>query len=506
MARRMGQSHFCHGLLGQGALKVCVSEIRRALGDEARSPRIIETAHRRGYRLIADVAPPSRRPATLVELPPTTPLGPPVLYARNGEVNIAYQVLGNGPMDLVFTMGWVSNVEYFWSEPSLARFLRRLAGFSRLILLDKRGSGLSDRTAGPPSLEERVEDVRAVLNAVGSRRAALVGGSEEAATCSLFAASHPERTEALILIGAYARRPRTADYPWAPTHDEREVFCREIQARRGGPLGIEAHAPSVAADPAFREWWAAYLRAGASPAAAVALTRMDAQIDVRSVLPAIRVPTLVSHRTGDRCVRVEEGRCVASLVRGARMAELPGDDHLPFVGDQNGVLDEIERFLTVERARRIESGPRHHPVRHAQRSAPRRSDCFRHRSPAGAGRRPDAAIRGRDLPRPGDGALSAFDGTARAIRCGRSIVDEASRLGLSPGIGLHTGERDRLQATGQGPVAETATRIAALARRSDVLVSRTVVDLAGGSGFQFSERETHDLTGREGARPLFAVR
>jgi pimeloyl-ACP methyl ester carboxylesterase/DNA-binding winged helix-turn-helix (wHTH) protein len=493
--------------LGEGALKVCVSEIRRALGDEARSPRIIETAHRRGYRLIAEVvADPSHRAAGLAERSPATPLQPQVFYARNGDVSIAYQVLGSGPMDLVLTMGWVSHLEHLWSEPSLARFLRRLAGFSRLILLDKRGSGLSDRTAGRPSLDERVEDVRVVLNALGSQRAALVGVAEEAATCSLFAATHPERTEALILIGGYARRPRTADYPWAPTHDQHEAFCREIQAGWGGPVGVEERAPSVAGDPAFRDWWAAYLRAGASPGAAIALTRMDAEIDLRSVLPAIRVPTLVLHRTGDRCVAVEEGRYLASLVPAARMTELRGEDHLPFVGDQNGVLDEIERFVTVERARAESSRVLATilcAILTGARDGATASDIIRLQALVAAETR---RFRGRDLPRPGDAALSAFDGTARAIRCGRSIVAEASRLGLlAPAIGLHTGEWDRLQTTGQGPVAEAATQIAALARPGDVLVSRTVVDLVGASGFQFRERETHDLTVGEQAQPLFAV-
>jgi pimeloyl-ACP methyl ester carboxylesterase/DNA-binding winged helix-turn-helix (wHTH) protein/class 3 adenylate cyclase len=492
--------------LGEGVLKVCVSEIRSALGDQARNPRIIETAHRRGYRFIAEVVASPPRPAPVVEHPATSPLRPPVLYARSGDVNIAYQVVGTGPIDLVFALGWVSHLEYLWSEPSLARFLRRLAGFSRLILLDKRGSGLSDRTIGLPTLEERVEDVRAVLNAVGSPRAALLAVAEETPVCSSFAATYPERTEALVMIGAYARRPRTADYPWAPTQDEREAFCREILERWGGALGIEARAPSAAADPAFREWWAAYLRGGASPAAAVALTRMDAEIDVRRVLPTIRVPTLVLHRTGDRCVVVEEGRYVASLVPGARFVELPGDDHLPFVGDHSALLDEIERFLTVERAR-AESNRVLATILCATLSGrsggPTAAEIARLQALVAA---QTQRFRGRGLPGADGGVLSAFDGTARAIRCSRSIVDEGFRLGVTLGIGLHTGEWDRLQAVGQGPVAEAATRIAALARPGDVLVSRTVVDLVGGSGFQFSERGKRALAAGEEAQPFFAVR
>jgi pimeloyl-ACP methyl ester carboxylesterase/class 3 adenylate cyclase len=492
--------------LGDGALKVCVSEIRRALDDDARKPRIIETAHRRGYRFIAEVVGTSPRPALPVG-PATSSPRLPVQYARSAEVNIAYQVLGSGPIDLVFVMGWVSHLECCWNEPSFARFLRRLARFSRLILFDKRGTGLSDRTAGLPSLEERMEDVSAVLGAVGSRRAVLLGVSEGGPMCSLFAATYPEKTEALVMIGTYARRLRAADYPWGPTPEEHETFCRDILEHWGGPVGIETRAPSVAADPAFREWWAAYLRMGASPAAAVALTRMNAQIDVRHVLPTIRVPTLVLHRTGDRCLLVEEGRYVASLIPSARYVELPGDDHLPFVGDQDALLDEIERFVTVQRARGESNlvlatilcvtlsgsrsvGPSASEVDRLQALVTAETHRFR----------------GRDLPRAGDRAFSAFDGPARAIRCGRAIVEEASHLGLALGVGLHTGEWDKTRAAGEGPVAAAAARIAALAQPGEVLVSGTVVDLVGEMAFPFTARGTHDLTAGEKAQPLFAAR
>ncbi|HET9314919.1 MAG TPA: alpha/beta fold hydrolase [Vicinamibacteria bacterium] len=491
--------------LGGGALKVCVSEIRRALGDDARQPRIIETAHRRGYRFIAGVVE-TPAPAPPAPPPPALPARLPVHYARSGDVNIAYQVLGSGPIDLLFVMGWVSHVEYFWQEPSFARFLGRLAGFSRLILFDKRGTGLSDRNCAPPTLEERMEDVRAVLNAAGSRRAVLLGVSEGGPMCSLFAATHPEQTEALIMIGTYARRLRAPDYPWAPTVEEREACYRDIQEHWGGPVGIETRAPSVAADPAFREWWAAYLRMGASPAAAVALTRMNAQIDVRDVLPTIRVPTLVLHRTGDRCLLVEEGRYVASLIPGARFVELPGDDHLPFVGDQDALLDEIQRFLEFQRARAetgrvlatilcaLSRGP--YPV------APSAAEIDRVQVLVAA---QTQRFKGRDLRRAGDCAFAAFDGPARAIRCARSIMDEAAHQGLAVGIGLHTGEWDRLRAVGEGPVAEAAARIAALARSGEVLVSRIVVDLVGASGFHFSGRGRHELAAGEKGQPLFTV-
>jgi pimeloyl-ACP methyl ester carboxylesterase len=493
--------------LGEGALKVCISEIRRALGDDARQPRIIETAHRRGYRFIAEVVGSSPKVEALGERPAAPSLKLPIQYARSGDVNIAYQVLGSGPIDLVFVMGWVSHLEYFWTEPSFARFLQRLARFSRLILFDKRGTGLSDRITDLPSLEVRMDDVRSVLSAVGSRRAALLGVSEGGPMCSLFAATYPDQTEALIMVGTYARRLRAPDYPWAPTLEEREAFCREILERWGGPVGIEARAPSRAADPAFRDWWATYLRMGASPAAAVALTRMNADIDVRNVLPTINVPTLVLHRKGDRCLLVEEGRYVASLIPGARFVELPGDDHLPFVGDQDALVDEIERFLTVERAR-TES---HRVLATILCAAP---SGARDDGAAAAGMEDLQALvasetrrfRGRDLKRTGQGVLSAFDGPARAIRCGRSIAEEAARRGLSLGIGLHTGEWDTLRTAGDGPVAAAAARIAKIARPGEVLVSRTVVDLVGGSGFQFIQSPAEVRTAEEEQKPLFALR
>ncbi len=308
-------------------LKVAIAEVRRALGDHPQAPRYIETAHRRGYRFVATTSVDTPDP-TGFEIPRTR-------YTRSGDVNLAYQVIGDGPVDLVFVMGWVSHLDYFWTEPSFARFLRRLAKFSRLILFDKRGTGLSDRVpvGELPTLEQRMDDVRAVMDAVGSRRAALCGVSEGGAMSALFAATYPERTAALVMIGAYARRIRDAGYPWGPTPSERDAFLREIQENWGGPVGLEARAPSVAGDPHFREWWAAYLRTSASPAAAVALTRMNGEADIRDVLPAIRVPTLVLHRAGDRCLLAAEGRYLAERIPTARYVELPGDDHLPFVGD-----------------------------------------------------------------------------------------------------------------------------------------------------------------------------
>ncbi|HEU0184581.1 MAG TPA: alpha/beta fold hydrolase, partial [Blastocatellia bacterium] len=330
-----------------------IHSIRKSLGEGGEGVKYIETIPRRGYRFVADVE-------VLTEAQPEPPVARPTAagkpktqYATStGGVNIAYQVIGEGPLDLVFVMGWVSHLEYSWQEPSFARFLTRLASFSRLILFDKRGTGLSDPVplSELPTLEQRVTDVQAVMDAVGSKRAALLGISEGGPMCGLFAATHPERTESLVMIGSYARRLWAEDYPWGPTERERADFMYEMKRDWGGPIGIEERAPSMAGDPQFREWWGTYLRMGASPAAAMALTRMNAEVDVRSVLPSIRVPALVIHRKDDACLPVEGGRFVASRIPGAKYVELEGKDHLPFAGDQDEILDEIEEFLTGARA------------------------------------------------------------------------------------------------------------------------------------------------------------
>jgi pimeloyl-ACP methyl ester carboxylesterase len=247
----------------------------------------------------------------------------------------------------VFVMGWVSHLEYFWNEPSFASFLTRLGSMARLILFDKRGTGLSDPVpiSELPTLAQRMDDVQAVMDAVGSTRAVLMGVSEGGPLCASFAATHPEKTAALIMIGSYARRLRAPDYPWGPTAEERDQFCQTIIREWGGPVGIDERAPSRALDPDFRSWWAAYLRMGASPGAAVALTKMNAEVDIRDLLPRIRVPALIIHRTGDRLLKIEEGRYLAEHIPGATMVELPGDDHLPFVGDQLAVVGAVDQFL-----------------------------------------------------------------------------------------------------------------------------------------------------------------
>jgi DNA-binding winged helix-turn-helix (wHTH) protein/class 3 adenylate cyclase len=510
-----------------------ISQLRRALqGGGADAARYIETVPRRGYRFNAPVAvreegaPRGKTGARAAaeeegegegaaEFPPELMRVPETRYALSGDVNIAYQTLGDAPLDLVFVMGWVSHLEYFWREPSVARFLRRLATFSRLILFDKRGTGLSDRVPLDqlPTLEQRMDDVRAVLEAVGSERAAIIGISEGGPLSALFAATYPERTSALVMIGTYAKRVRDEDYPWAPTWDERGEFLREMREHWGGPVGIEERAPSKAHDPAFREWWAEYLRMGASPGAAVALTKMNAEVDVRHVLPTVRVPALVIHNRGDLCLKVEEGRYVASRIPGARFVELPGRDHLPFFEDQETVLDEIEEFLTGARHARepdrvlatlLFADIVGRDVRAAERGEARWRDLVaRFRAHVS---KEVKWFRGREIDVEGAGPLAAFDGPARAIRCACAVKEYAARLDIEVRAGLHTGECDLLEGGRVGGLAvEIGRAVRERAGAGEVLVSHTVKDLVAGSGITFEERGAHAFPGLPGDWRLFRV-
>jgi pimeloyl-ACP methyl ester carboxylesterase len=418
------------------------------------------------------------RPLSTLDVPITQ-------YTRSGgDVNIAYQVIGDGPLDLVFVMGWITHMEFFWQEPSFARFLRRLASFSRLILIDKRGTGLSDRVPLDelPTLEQRMDDVRAVMDAVGSSRAALCGVSEGGPMCSLFAATYPEKTVALVMIGTYAKRIRDDDYPWGPTAEQRQSFFDLMQREWGGPVGIAERAPSRAQDPVFRDWWARYLRMGASPGAAVALTKMNAEIDVRHVLPTIRVPSLIVHRSGDRCLHVEEGRYVASRIPNARFVELPGDDHLPFVGDQDAILDEMEEFLTGVR-HAAEPDRLLATILHLRRAYGDVS-IDAHRATI---ERELEWFRGKLIRITDDALEAAFDGPARAVRCADAIRKSMHRVLVPVASGLHTGECDLVGETIQGLPLEIGAAVSQRAQSGEVLVSSTVRDLVAGSGIGFSE-------------------
>lgn len=322
-------------IASEDSLVQLVSAVRSALGPGAADT--VVTVPKRGYRFAAPV-----EIIGPVEEPPL----PGIHYAVSGDIRIAYQVIGDGPIDLVYVPGWVSHLEYGWESPRVASFYKQLASFSRLILFDKRGTGLSDRAAGLPDIEQRMDDVRAVMDAAGSKRAALLCMSEGGGMSIAFAATYPERVSALMLVGAFAKRVWSEDYPWAPTPEERQVFFDDIEHHWGGPIGIEQIAPSLANDPVFRAWWGAYQRRSASPSAALALARMNTSIDVRHFLPMVTAPTLVIHRRDDIDAKIEEGHYLADRIPAARMLELPGNDHLIYAGDQDDILTPVQDFLT----------------------------------------------------------------------------------------------------------------------------------------------------------------
>jgi pimeloyl-ACP methyl ester carboxylesterase len=439
---------------------------------------------------------------------------PETRYARSGDVNIAYQVVGEGPMDLVYVMGWVSNIDLFWAEARLERFLSRLASFSRLIMFDKRGTGLSDRVPNDqlPTIEQRMDDVRAVMDAAGSERAALFGVSEGGPMAAVFASTYPQRTSALVMYGTYAKRVRTEDYPWAPTPEERQRWYELLQRDWGRDADIDTLAPSIADDPNVRQWWGSYLRQSASPGAALALARMNTQIDIRQVLPAIRVPTLVIHRTGDRDIDVGGARWMAERIPGARYVELPGDDHLPWAGDQDALLGEIEEFLTgvrhVDLSDRVLATVLFTDIVGSTERAAAVGDrewrelLSRHHALV---RREVERFRGREIDTAGDGFLVSFDGPARGIRCACAIRDGVRAIGLEIRAGLHTGECEVLGDQLTGLAVHTGARVAALAGPSEVLVSSTVRDLVAGAGLEFADRGEHELKGVPGSWHLFAV-
>jgi pimeloyl-ACP methyl ester carboxylesterase len=435
-------------------------------------------------------------------------------YALSGGVHIAYQVVGQGPLDLVYVPGWVSHIELAWEEPTLARFLSRLASFSRLIAFDKRGTGLSDRVPDDqlPTLEQRMDDLRAVMDAVGSERASLFGFSEGGNLCALFAATYPERTTALVMFGTFAKRIWSPDYPWAPTPEQRQRDYEHVEREWGNLMDLAHYVPSRIGDEAFVQRLATYFRRAASPGAAVALLRMNTQIDIRQVLPTIRVPTLVIHRMDDREANVEEGRWLAGRIPGARFVELQGDDHMPWVGDQDAILDEIQEFLTGVRplpeSDRVLATVLFTDIVSSTERAARLGDrawqelLDRHHTLV---RKQLVRFRGREVDTAGDGFFATFDGPVRAIRCACSIRDGVRQLGIEVRAGVHTGEIELAGERVSGIAVHIGARVAGTAQAGEVLVSSTVRDLVSGSGVRFTDRGIHVLKGVPGEWHLFAA-
>ena len=439
---------------------------------------------------------------------------PTTRYAKSGDYSIAYQVVGDAELDLVVVPGFVSHLEHAWENAAYAHFLERLASFSRLILFDKRGTGLSDRVPLKelPDLEQRMDDVRAVMDAVGSKRAAVLGVSEGGPMGILFATTHPDRVSSLILYGTYARRVRDVDYPWAPTLDEHRRFIDRTYEDWGGPAGAETWAPGLANDENFRRWWAQYLRLGASPAAARAVLEMTLQIDVRDILPAVRVPTLLLHRSGDRRIDVGGSRYMAERIPNAKYVELPGSDHLIWAGDAEAIADEIEEFLTGRRhiaePTRVLATVLFTDVVDSTRRAAAIGDA-RWRSLIDDHDRlvrdEIARFAGERVERRGDGFLATFDGPARAIRCACAIVDRVHEVGLQVRAGLHTGEIELIGEGVAGIAVHIGARVASLAGADEVLVSSTVKDLVTGSSLAFAERGSYELKGVPGTWRIYRV-
>ncbi len=433
-------------------------------------------------------------------------------YAKSGDLNIAYVVEGDSPLDLVWIPPWVSQVEYLWSEESLAAVMDRLTTYARVITFDRRGSGLSDPLSGAPTLEEQMDDVIAVMDAAGSERAAIAGTLEGGPMATLFAATHPDRVSALILYATFARATWAPDYDWAWEADERKVRMDELIDRWGEGLVAGAVAPSRMSDPRYMEWAGRLERLAASPATIKRIFDLIGEFDVREVLPSIRVPTLVLHRTGDDFIKVEHSRYMARRIPGAKLVELEGTDNLFSIGDTDAVLGEIEEFLTGERHDREPDrmlatvlftdicGSTRHAAQMGDRSW--RFMLERHDA---LFRRALDRHRGREVKRTGDGFLATFDGPARAIRCAADVADAVASIGLQVRAGLHTGELEVMDGDLGGLAVHIAARVMNQAEPSEVLVSSTVKDLVVGSGIDFEARGSHELRGVPGEWTLYSV-
>jgi pimeloyl-ACP methyl ester carboxylesterase/class 3 adenylate cyclase len=431
------------------------------------------------------------------------PVSSAIHYALNGDISIAYRTIGDGPVDLVFIQGNITNLDILWDDHGYRGFCEALAGFSRLILFDKRGMGLSDRVE-TGTMEDRMDDVRAVLDAVGSERAVVMGVSEGGLLATLFAAAHPERTASLVLLGSEVREEKDESWPWGEfSRPEFEALMADW-SRWGEGDGFAKRAPSLADADAeqARTWWARLQLHAGNPRSIEAFSRASFGTDTRAILPSIHVPTLVVHRTDDRAVDVHNGRYLAEHIAGARYTELPGIDHIPWISDPAEILSEIQEFVTGSRpvveidrvlatvlftdvvgstARAAEMGDRAWGDLLAEHHAAVRAELAR--------------FRGEEVATAGDGFLAMFDGPARAVRCALASVRAVRRVGLDIRAGLHTGEVIRAAGEPGGLAVHIGSRVAALAGPGEVLASSTVKDLVAGSELHFADRGLHRLKG-----------
>jgi class 3 adenylate cyclase len=445
---------------------------------------------------------------------------PEVRYTKSGDVNIAYSVVGDGPFDLVFVVGSVmSALEHAWDGPPAA-FFERLSSFSRLILFDKRGIGLSDSVSGLPDLETRMDDVRAVMDAAGSSRAAIMGDGEGSPMTALFASTYPERTAAAILLSGGVSLKRSDEYPWAPTPGEWETYIEDRERRWGtsdyANQGLRRLAPSLADDEGVQKWWARHQRLSASPGAAAAFARMNMEVDVRHVLPTIHVPTLILRVTGGGFIDPDEARYVATRIPAAELVELPGDDHLWFAAPESFARG-VERFLggiwergewnLIETDRVLATVLFTDIVGSTAKAADLGDARWRELLEGHHAliRRQLVRYQGKELDTAGDGFFASFDGPARAIRCACSITEVVKELGLEVRAGLHTGECEVVDGKVGGIAVHIGARVAKAAQPGEVLVSSTVKDLVAGSDISFRERGSAALKGVPQEWRLYAV-
>jgi pimeloyl-ACP methyl ester carboxylesterase len=437
---------------------------------------------------------------------------PETRYAHAGDVRVAYQVVGEGPRDLVLVPGFVSNLELAWEHPPYERFMKRLSAFARVIVFDKRGSGLSDPVDRAATIEQRIDDIRAVMDAVGSESADLFAWSEGANMSGVFAATFPERVSALVLYGAYGRAVPTPDYPWGIPEEIRNLAVRKPEVETWGTgISLALLAPSRLGDETMVRWWGRFERQSMSPAMALDVIRFNMEMDVREVLPSVHVPTLVIH-SADDVIPIQGARWLADQLPEARFVEVPGDDHWPWITEPDPSVDEVEEFLTGVRHE-------HEPDRALTTllftdivGSTERAAALGDKRWRDLLQRHDRVVsrelerhRGREVKAMGDGVLATFDGPARAIGCARAICAQARPLGIEVRAGLHSGEVELLNGDVGGIAVHIGARVAGMAGPGEVLVSSTVKDLVVGSGFGFTDRGTHPLKGAPGEWQLYAV-
>jgi pimeloyl-ACP methyl ester carboxylesterase/DNA-binding winged helix-turn-helix (wHTH) protein len=488
-------------LNADSAINSAMRKIRRALHDDPDTTQFIVTVPTKGYRFVAPICAPYRHLSQSAETKAddtAVSTAAPVRYARSGNIHIAYRVLGNGPRDIVMIPGTLSHLEFLWATPSYQHLLQRLTAFGRVILFDKRGQGLSDRVVAEQTLEERIDDVRVVMDAANSKRATIYGWSEGGPMSLMFAATYPERVTALVLYGTFAS---VKDQPWGESRERWEAMIQEWEDRWGEGILLRVNAPSMANDPASVEWCGKLERVSASPGSIAALMRANYELDVRHILPTIAIPTLVMHRTEDALVPVAAGRYLAEHIVGARYAEIPGTDHtVTDSNTQDVIADEIEKFVT---------GALHRPepdrvlttvmFANVEQSNASRTQIDEQRwrklvkSSYGVLHAELAAFRGRELWTSGDGLMAAFDGPARAIKFASSAREKIRELGLQLRAGLHTGECELSGNNMRGTAVDIAAWVASLANADEVLLSSTVKDLVAGSNLQFIDRGVHSF-------------